>query len=136
MFKKMRRIDKKMKKEKAIKILKNSEYGVLSTIGENKYCYGVPLNYVVMENSIYFHSAKEGHKIDNLKFNKKVSFCVVKNQKPIPEKLTTAYESVVVFGKAEFVEGEEKRDALMALTKKFAPNHMEKGKESIKKEFD
>src|SRR6056297_1130907 len=101
MFRKMRRNDKKMDQNKALEILKNGEYGVLSTIGKNEYCYGVPLNYVYENNSIYFHSAKEGHKIDNLKLHQKVSFCVVKNQKPIPEKLTTKYESIVVFGKAE-----------------------------------
>lgn len=134
MFRKMRRQDKKMNNNEALEIIKNCEFGILSTIGKNGYCYGIPLNYVYFDNAVYFHSAKEGHKIDNLKNHKKVSFCIVKDQQPIPEKLTTAYESVIIFGKAEFVEGKEKKNALMKLTKKFAPNHIEKGKESTKKE--
>src|SRR6056297_923483 len=101
MFREMRRNDKKMDYSKALEILDKCEFGVLSTMGKNGYCYGVPLNYVYTNEAIYFHSAKEGHKIDNLKNHKKVSFCIVKNQKPIPEKLTTKYESIVVFGKAE-----------------------------------
>ena len=35
--------------------------------GEDGYAYGVPLNYVYVDNSIYFHCAKEGHKLDNIK---------------------------------------------------------------------
>jgi nitroimidazol reductase NimA-like FMN-containing flavoprotein (pyridoxamine 5'-phosphate oxidase superfamily) len=74
MFREMRRKDRSISSEQAIQLLKNGQYGVLSTIGENGYTYGVPLNYVYHEGNIYFHCAVEGSKIDNIMFNNKVFF--------------------------------------------------------------
>ena len=73
----MRRKDKAMQDGAIIGLLQNGEYGVLSTVDGNEQPYGVPLNYVLMNNCIYFHCALEGHKLDNLALNHKVSFCVV-----------------------------------------------------------
>ncbi|NLB53024.1 MAG: hypothetical protein GX808_08820 [Syntrophomonadaceae bacterium] len=56
----------------AIELLKAGEYGVLSSVSENGYAYGVPLNYVYFDNSIYFHCAAEGRKLDDIKKNDKV----------------------------------------------------------------
>ena len=44
MNEKMRRKDRKTTEERAYEILKNGEYGILSTIGEDGYPYGVPVN--------------------------------------------------------------------------------------------
>ena len=43
MNEKMRRKDRETTEERAYEILKNGEYGILSTIGEDGYPYGVPL---------------------------------------------------------------------------------------------
>ncbi len=40
MFKELRRKDRMMDNESAIELLRSSEYGVLSTMGENGYPYG------------------------------------------------------------------------------------------------
>ncbi len=66
MFKEMRKKDREVLGEDIEKILTNGEYGVLATVGENGYPYTVPLSYVYQDNSIYFHCAKEGHKLDNI----------------------------------------------------------------------
>ncbi|MBC2581704.1 pyridoxamine 5'-phosphate oxidase family protein [Clostridium sp. DJ247] len=66
MFREMRRKDRELKNDEAIEILKNSEYGILSTVSQNGYPYGVPLSFIFSNNSIYFHSAIEGHKLDNI----------------------------------------------------------------------
>lgn len=120
MFKEMRRKERSADKSIAYRLLNSCDYGVLSTVGETDYPYGIPLNYVYMNSSIYFHSALDGHKLDNLKANDKVSFCVVGKTESIPERLTYKYESVVVFGKAKEVFSEEKHQALLALLDKYS----------------
>ncbi|MDF2569190.1 MAG: hypothetical protein K0R55_794 [Sporomusa sp.] len=131
MFKTMRRIDRQVTNDETIKILEKCEYGVLSMVNQDNYPYGVPISYVYKDGCIYFHSAVEGYKLDNIAANSKVSFCVVGRKKSLPEKFTTSYESVIAFGEASQVSGQEKRDALLALIAKYAPEHMEKGKEYI-----
>jgi nitroimidazol reductase NimA-like FMN-containing flavoprotein (pyridoxamine 5'-phosphate oxidase superfamily) len=131
MFKKMRRNDRQCTEECAVAILEKCEYGVLSTVSQDGYPYGVPLSYVYKNSCICFHSATTGHKLDNIANNAKASFCVVGNTNVLPDKFTTRYESVVIFGQASKVTGEEKRDALLALITKYSPAYLEKGKEYI-----
>ncbi len=52
--------------------------GVLSLIGDDGYPYGLPIDhwYCEEDGKIYFHGAKEGHKIDAIKACDKVSYCV------------------------------------------------------------
>lgn len=129
MFHEMRRKERLLPNEETEAILNKAEYGVFSTIGEDGYPYGVPVNYVFYNGNIYFHCASDaGHKLDNIKYNPNVSFTVVTDSKIIPENLTTGYSSVIVFGKASFAEGEEAKAALLKLVEKLAPNFIEKGK--------
>lgn len=122
MFRKMRRAKRELPKEACMEILKKGEYGVLSTIGDEGYPYGVPMNYVYHQSCIYLHCAYEGHKIDNISDHANVSFCVVTAYDTIEEKISTEYESVILFGQAKTVhEEEEKKDALMALMQRFFP---------------
>lgn len=136
MLKNMRRNDRQSTKEFAIKLLEKGEYGVLSTVDSAGFPYGIPLNYVYKDASLYFHSAVEGHKLDNITANNKVSFCVIGNIKLLPGKFTTSYESVVVFGQAEQVTGQEKNEALLALVAKYSPDYLEKGKAYVEKSRD
>ena len=70
-------------------------------------------------DELYFHCAKIGHKLDSIKRNNKVSFCVIDKDEIIPEKFTTHYRSVIVFGKAKIVEYEKEcKDILMTLVEK------------------
>ncbi|HRU42660.1 MAG TPA: pyridoxamine 5'-phosphate oxidase family protein, partial [Candidatus Diapherotrites archaeon] len=125
MFREMRRQDRKTDNEKAAAILAAGEYGILSTVGDNGYAYGVPLSYAYSKGSIYFHSATVGHKLDNIKHNDKVSFCVVGATEVIPEDFGTKYESVIVFGKASEIYDEEKQEALMTIIKKYSSDFIE-----------
>jgi len=131
MFKEMRRKEKELAREVVEKILSDGEYGVLATIGENNYPYTTPLNYVYYNNDIYLHGALEGHKIDNIKYNNKVSFSVVGKVDLLPGKFTSEYESVVIFGTADFPVGEEKSVGLKALIEKYSPEFMQEGNEYI-----
>jgi len=136
MFRKMRREKKQMPTEEAILLLENCDYGVLSTISDDDFPYGVPLNYACKNGCIYFHSALNGLKIDNIARNNKVSFCVVGNSEIIPQKFDTKYKSVIVFGNVVEVFGEEKVDGLMALIHKYSKDFIESGREYVNKAKD
>lgn len=134
MFKEMRRKEKELDKDKAAEILDQGQYGILSTVGENGYPYGVPVNYVYADGSIYFHCAVEGAKIDNIIYNDKVSFCVVGETQPKPETFSFKYESTIVFGRCVEIYEKEKIDALVAIVKKYSSEFMEKGMKYIEKD--
>ena len=132
MFKELRRKDRLMEEEKAYKLLNEGEYGVLSMTSTNGYGYGIPLNYVLSGNTLYFHCANQGSKIENLRENNKVSFCVVASSSPIANKFTSAYESVIVFGKVSEVDGDKKKEALILLLEKYSKGFVDEGKKMIK----
>lgn len=132
MFRGLRKIDREIANSEVIEILRNNDYGILSTISENGYPYGVPLSYVYINNSIYFHCAVEGHKLENIMNNNKVSFCVVGQTSILPEQFSTKYESVIVFGRAVEVFDDEKITALLELVNKYSKDYLEKGREYIK----
>ncbi|MGM0418339.1 MAG: pyridoxamine 5'-phosphate oxidase family protein, partial [Thermodesulfobacteriota bacterium] len=117
----------------AEKIVKNGEYGILSTSDKNNLPYGIPLSYVYENNSIYFHCAMKGHKLDNIKQNPQICFSVVGKTKVLPSRFTTDYESAVVFGKAYEIEDEEKIMALRLLNEKYAPGYEKEGEDEIRK---
>lgn len=72
--------------------------------------------------SIVFHCARTGHKVDALRANPRVSFCVIDRDEVIPEEFATYYKSVIAFGTAHFVEdAEDKRRLLTALGAKYSP---------------
>ncbi len=115
-------------------MLKKGEYGVLSTTGDDGYPYGVPLSYVYFDAAIYFHCAQKGHKIDNMLYNDKVSFCVVGEVAAVPEKFTTRYKSTIAFGRAVEVFEKEKEEVLKKLVEKYSKNYSYEGDVYIKRE--
>lgn len=136
MFKNMRRKDKIISKEDIISLLNKGDFGILSTVDTNGYAYGVPLDYVYKNNSIYFHCAPVGEKLENIKNNNKVSFCVTNNVKILNSKFDTNYESVIVFGKAYEIFGEEKSQALIYLINKYSKDFIPEGKKYIEHSKD
>ncbi len=136
MFREMRKKDREVLGEDIEKILTNGEYGVLATISENGYPYTVPLSYVYQDNSIYFHCAKEGHKLDNIEKNHKVSFCVVTDTEVLPGKFSTNYKSIIAFGEAKELTGVLKRDILFKFIEKYSQSFIEEGKRYIERAQD
>jgi len=100
MFHKMRRKVQQLSQEETEAVLLRCSAGVLALTGDKAFPYAVPLSYVYDGAHIYFHSATEGHKIDAIQRNPNASFAVIDQDEVIPEKYTTAYRSVVVFGSA------------------------------------
>jgi nitroimidazol reductase NimA-like FMN-containing flavoprotein (pyridoxamine 5'-phosphate oxidase superfamily) len=132
MFRESRLEKFKMPKDEAERLLRDGSYGVLSTWGEDGYPYGAPVNHVYIGGKIYFHGAGIGHKADNISFCHKVSFCVVGTAEEVPEKFTTNYDSVIVFGSVSRVYGEEAALALTEIVKKYCADYLEKGLAVIK----
>jgi len=124
----VRRKDREIGTHEALELLSKCEYGVLSTVGIDGQPYGVPVSYAYKDNCIYFHCALDGHKIENIENNPKVSFCVVGDTKVLPEKFATEYESAVVFGIASELQGVERNNALVWLLEKYSPAFIEEGK--------
>ncbi len=123
----MRRKDRQLDQEEALRILRDGEHGILASVSKDNQPYGVPISYVSDDKNIYIHSALTGHKLDNIKHNSKVSFTVVEQGKPVFENndFSTYYASAVVFGKAEIVEDEEEKTyALKILCEKYLPEYM------------
>lgn len=134
MFRKMRRFKQELKSDEVERILKTNTSGVLALIDSNGYPYTVPMSYVYSNGNIYFHSAKSGHKIDAVNGNKKATFCVIDKDDVMPEKYTTAYKSVIAFGKVEIVDdGEEALSAVRQLGDKYYPDHFEELQAEIEK---
>ncbi len=126
-YRPIRRKDRALPPEETLRILEEGSYGVLSTMGEDGRPTGVPLSYVLLDGEIYFHSAMQGEKTDNLAREARVGFCVVGPVQPIfAGTCTTLYESAVVHGRASLVQDEAlKRRVLLALAQKYLPAHMD-----------
>lgn len=132
MHREMRRKDRQSTPEEALELLNRGEYGILATADSSNQPYAVPLSFACGDNCIYFHCAKEGYKLDNIKNNEKVSFAVIGDTQVLPDKFSTSFESVVVFGKATFVvDDSEKVVALKALIEKYSKDFMKEGLEYI-----
>ena len=122
MFRKMRRFKQQISDAECIEILKNTKRGVLSLIGDDGYPYGIPIDHWYCEDDgrIYFHGAKEGHKIDSIKKCDKTSYCVYDDGYRKEGEWALNIKSVITFGRIKLVEDEEKaREICMAITRKF-----------------
>jgi len=128
MFRKMRRNKQLLSKADTEAVMIRCTNGVLACMGDEGYPYAVPLSYVYFKDKIYFHSAKEGHKIDSIKKNLKVSFTVVDEDTIVSEKFTSLFRSVIAFGKARIVDGDEWREAFNALIEKYSGDQPEETK--------
>lgn len=137
MFRDMRRKKQLLPEEESMEILKSATAGVLGVTGDDDYPYTVPISYSVEGDRIFIHSAVEGHKIDGIKKNDKVSLAVIDQDEIVQETFTTHYKSVVAFGRARILTDDgEKRFALESLIKKYSPDFVEEGEEYIKKDWD
>lgn len=122
MFREMRRKKQVLTKEECVQILQEGTSGVLAVDGDDGYPYAVPLSYVLSGDKIYFHCAKSGHKLDALSRNEKASFCVIGQDQVMPEKFTTHYKSVIVFGRVRILDDDaEKIRAMEQLSVRYAP---------------
>ena len=109
-------------------VLDKAQYGTLAICRDDK-PYSLPLNFVRIDDNLYFHGSKKGRKIDILKANLFASFSVVEPYSVISSYFSSKenlacpathfFKSVIIDGKIEFVENyEEKVQAVAALMQK------------------
>ncbi len=106
-------------------LLARCRVGRLATVGVDGYPYITPVNYAYFKESIYFHCAHKGEKLDNIARDNRVCFEVdiplsyfdlaFDPSRP-PCQVHQFYHCVIIRGKAEIVEDiKEKAAALNAL---------------------
>ena len=121
MFRPMRRGRQALTVAQCEDILLRGSHGVLALTGDEGWPYAVPMSYVYHEGTLYFHSARSGHKLDALRADDRGSFCVVDRDDVVSAEFTTYYRSAVAFGRVRELEGEELERALVLLCEKYAP---------------
>lgn len=137
MFREMRRKKQRLSAEACEAILAEGTSGVLAVDGDGGYPYAVPLSYVYQDGKLFFHCAKSGHKLDAVRRNPRASFCVIGQDRVVPEEYTSYFRSVIVFGTIRVLEEErEIRTAVRSLAVKYAPEDSEENRElAIQKEY-
>lgn len=133
----VRRQDRVLDEQSAEKLLREGEYGVLSMPDPLHGAYGIPVNYVWDgKDSVYIHCAPEGRKLRLLDDDSRVSFCVVGRTKPVPDKFTTEYESIVLQCTARRgLPPEERMLALELIVDKYSPGFRETGRKYAEGSF-
>lgn len=122
MFREMRRFSQKLDVRECEELLRDEKRGVLAVLGDEGYPYAVPLNFVYADGALYFHSAREGHKLDAIMAHDKVSFCV--HDQGVLEEGSWWYHvrSVIAFGRIERLQDQEQIvRALRMLGRKYFP---------------
>ncbi len=130
MFRKMRLEANMMTNKEAVEMLNEAKNGVLAVSGDEGYPYAVPVSFAYHNGKIYFHSTSDtSHKIESIKKDPRISFCVVTQDNIIPEAFNTLYRSVILFGKARVLtDAKEIEQGIMTIVKKYAGAHMEAGR--------
>lgn len=142
----MRRKDREMDREFAYSLIDKASFGTLSLRDEDK-PYGIPLSLVREGDNLYFHSAKQGKKVELLAHNPYVSVTFVGDTN-IPELFsqeeleemardeskaavlisnvfTTEFASAIVTGRAQLVAEEAERvKAIKLICEKYTPTKM------------
>ena len=135
MFRELRRKKQLLSEQETLRVLEEGKTGIVGVLGDDGYPYTVPINYVSLENKIYFHSAKKGHKVDAIAKEPKVSMTVVEKDDVVSREFTTYFRSIQLFGKAYVVEDEAERNvAFRALCEKFSGADLDRYVEIMSKE--
>ena len=137
MFREMRRKRQALPLEQCEEVLRRGTSGVLALSGDGGYPYAVPISYCYDGARLYFHCAKEGHKLDAIRREPRASFCVIDQDQVVPEEYTTYFRSVIVFGRVTVLEDDgAKRAAVEKLALKYAPaDRAEHRREYIDREW-
>lgn len=136
MFREMRRAGNALPKDETIRMFMEADHGTMAVDGDDGYPYAVPMSFAYLDGQLVFHCATEGHKLDAVRRNPKVSFAVIAQDNIIPGDFNTLYRSAIAFGRIRMPEGEEKRMYIRAIADKYAPAFKEEAENYIKSDWD
>lgn len=130
----MRRVDREMDKDFALMVVDKCEYATLAMVDTDGTPYCVPITIARDENTVYFHSAKEGQKIAALKKDPNVCMSCVGDTLRATDKFTTEFESAILRGKAEeVIDDAEKIHGLRLICERHTPANMHEFDMAIEK---
>lgn len=133
----LRRKDRAISEEEARRIILESSYGVFITSDSDNLPYGVPVSHVLDGNSIYFHCALSGRKLENMAQNPNAAMTFVSQLRLDQEAFTVRYESAMAEGTAALVtDPEEKYHALVLICKQYAPDSFKDSDNYIRPKMD
>jgi len=129
----IRRKDRAMDRDFALMVADKCEYAHLAMVSEDGEPYCIPLSIALEGETIYFHCAKEGRKVDALRANPAVCMSCVGNTQRATDMFTTEFESAIIFGTAsEVLDDIEKIHALKLICERHTPANMHAFDEAIK----
>lgn len=149
----MRRSDREQSREFGLKVIDDTNYGVL-TIKKNG--YSIPLTFIRDEEILYFHGAVEGEKVDNI-LNGDIVRIVFVSQSEVPRQytkermreiignggnssgkiFTIEYKSTIIEGPvSEVTDREEKIHSFKLMCEKYDPEMMEFFEHAINRSMD
>lgn len=124
----MRRSDRQQSRAFALELIDRCTHGVMALSSRESIPYCLPLSFVRVGDSLYFHCAREGRKVDLLRSDPQVCVTFVGKDTPAfvePAMYTTYFQSAIVTGTAvEVTEERERIQAMEALCRKVTPGHM------------
>ena len=105
MFRELARKKQELPQEVCIDILRTEKRGVLAVNGEGGYPYAAPMNHFYCEEDgcVYFHCGPAGHRVDALRQDGRVSFCVHDGGAARAGQWALEFRSVIVFGRVEIL---------------------------------
>ena len=103
MFREMRRFKQALSQAECEELLRREPRGVLALHGEDGYPYALPMNQVYLDGRLYFHCAREGHKLDAIAADERASFCVVDQGFRKEGEWWLNLRSVIAFGRVQRV---------------------------------
>ena len=98
-------------------IIRKTCQGVLSLSCKNE-PYAIPLNHAYEDGMFYFHCPAGGKKIDFLKSNPSVVYTIVRNEDTLDNFKGKSnchdgkWESIIVYGRAKYIENERELKAV------------------------
>lgn len=106
MFRKLIRSNKQLSQSACIALLTEQTRGILSVNGDDGYPYGMPMNHYYNEKDgcIYFHQGKIGHRLDSLRKDDRVSYCVYDKGERKEGEWAYLVKSVIIFGRVEILD--------------------------------
>jgi len=118
--------------EELLEILKQGKYAVISICRNNEpYVVTLSYGYDKDNNSLYFHTAAKGLKIDFIKQNPNVCATVIDDKGYVMNECNHMFRSVVFWGEMSVVHDiEEKKHGLEILL-----NHLEENPKELEEKF-
>lgn len=129
----MRRKDRETSREDALQAVDGCIYATIAMVNEDGTPYCTPVSIAREGDTLYFHGADEGQKIDILRKNPNVSLSCVLHAENMKDQLSVKYFSANVQGTAREVSDEkEQLRALHLITERHVPTAMDQFAEELR----